>query len=118
MWRTRHSQRAVWAAIPAPRRGSHDEPVAQAAQSGIPRRSEFAAFDDPGYTKVAFTIRAEPYGANRTLVTTETRTATTDPVSRRQFAAYWRLIGPFSALMRRLILRWVKSRVERRAARP
>ncbi len=81
-------------------------------------RSEFAAFSDPGYAKVAFTIRAQPHGANRTLVSTETRTATTDPDSRRRFAAYWRLIGPISALMRRLILRSVKSRVERPATTP
>ena len=75
-------------------------------------RDDFAAFSDPGYAKVAFSIRARPYGAHRTLITTETRTATTDAASRRQFAAYWKLIGPFSALVRRLILRQVTSQVE------
>lgn len=75
-------------------------------------RDDFAAFSDPGYAKVAFSIRAKPYGTHRTLITTETRTATTDAATRRRFAAYWKLIGPFSALIRRLILRQVTSHVE------
>jgi hypothetical protein len=75
-------------------------------------RDDFAAFGDPGYAKVAFSIRARPYGTHRTLITTETRTATTDAATRRRFAAYWQLIGPFSALIRRLILRQVTSHVE------
>ena len=75
-------------------------------------RDDFAAFSDPGYAKVAFSIQAKPYGTHRTLITTETRTATTDAATRRRFAAYWKLIGPFSALIRRLILRQVTSHVE------
>ena len=75
-------------------------------------RDDFAAFCDPGYAKVAFSIQAKPYGTHRTLITTETRTATTNAATRRRFAAYWKLIGPFSALIRRLILRQVTSRVE------
>ena len=73
---------------------------------------DFAAFSDPGYAKVAFSIHAKPYGTHRTLITTETRTATTDAATRRRFAAYWKLIAPFSALIRRLILRQVTSHVE------
>ena len=75
----------------------------------------FAAFDTPGYVKVAFNIRVEPYGSGRALITTETRTAATDPASLRRFARYWLLAGPFSALIRRLMLRIVKSDAERRA---
>ena len=74
----------------------------------------FAAFDTPGYVKVAFNIRVEPYGSGRALITTETRTAATDPASLRRFARYWMLVGPFSALIRRLTLRIVKSDAERR----
>jgi len=75
-------------------------------------RSAFAAFDDPGYAKIAFSIHARPHGTQRTLVTTETRIASTDARSRRRFAAYWKLIGPFSALIRRAILRRVTSEAE------
>lgn len=74
----------------------------------------FAAFDTPGYVKVAFNISVQPYGSGRALITTETRTAATDPASRRRFARYWLLVDPFSALIRRLMLRLVKSDAERR----
>ena len=76
--------------------------------------SEFAAFDRPGFAKIAFNIRLEPYGSGRTLVTTETRTATTDPATARRFGRYWTLIGPFSGLIRRLMLRLVKADAEQR----
>ena len=90
---------------------------ASATTDGTPalKPEEFAEFDAPGYAKIAFNIRVEPYGSGRTLITTETRTATTDPASRRQFGKYWRLIGPFSGLIRRLMLRLVKSGAERQA---
>ena len=85
-----------------------DEPAPQVEPG------RFAAFDTPGYVKVAFNIRVEPYGSGRALITTETRTAATDPTSLRRFARYWRLVGPFSALIRRLLLRIVTSDAERR----
>lgn len=78
---------------------------------------EYAVFREPGWVRIAFMIRAEPYGAGRTLVTTETRVATTDAVSRRRFAAYWRVIGPFSGLIRRLLLRRLDRQGRRLSAR-
>ncbi len=74
-------------------------------------RESFAAFSRPGYAKIAFSIRADPDGPHRTRVTTETRVATTDPRSRRRFAAYWVVVGPLSALIRRLILRRLAGHV-------
>jgi hypothetical protein len=85
-----------------------NEPAPQAGPG------RFAAFDTPGYVKVAFNIRVQPYGGGRALITTETRTAATDPASLRRFVRYWRLAGPFSALIRRLLLRIVKSDAEQR----
>jgi hypothetical protein len=81
-------------------------------------RESFAAFTTPGYAKVAFSIRADPDGPCRTLVTTETRVATTDPHSRQRFAAYWVVIGPLSALIRRLILRRLAMHAEPGATHP
>lgn len=75
---------------------------------------EFAAFARPGYAKIAFNLRLQPYGQGRTLLTTETRTATTDPRSARRFGRYWRVIGPVSALIRRLMLRLVRAETEAR----
>jgi hypothetical protein len=86
-----------------------NEPAPQVEADG------FATFDTPGYVKVAFNIRVEPYGRRRSLVTTETRTAATDPASLRRFSRYWLLVGPISALIRRLTLRIVKSAAERRS---
>lgn len=77
-------------------------------------RTSFAAFSTPGYAKVAFSIRADSDGLDRTRVTTETRVATTDPHSRRRFAAYWVVVGPLSALIRRLVLRRLARHVEHR----
>ena len=59
--------------------------------------------------KVAFNVRVEPYGRGRSLLTTETRTTATDAASLRRFSGCWLLVGPFSALIRRLMLRIVKA---------
>jgi len=45
-------------------------------------------------------------------LTTETRVHVPDPVSRRKFARYWRLVRPFSGLIRVLVLRAAKRRAE------
>ncbi len=45
-------------------------------------------------------------------LTTETRVHVADPRSRRKFARYWRVIRPFSGLIRVLILRAAKRRAE------
>ena len=49
----------------------------------------------------------------RTVVTTETRIATTDERARRRFARYWRLVHPGSALIRIDWLRAIRRRAER-----
>lgn len=56
---------------------------------------DFAAFDDPGWGRIAANFSLRPYGAARTLATYEARTATTDAGAARRFARYWRLIHPF-----------------------
>jgi hypothetical protein len=47
-------------------------------------------------------------------LTTETRIHVPDPVSRRKFARYWRVVRPFSGLIRVLVLRAAKRRAEAR----
>jgi hypothetical protein len=49
-----------------------------------PTQMEFRRFDLPEFGKLAFNFLALPYGAGRSLLCTETRTATTDPVSARR----------------------------------
>jgi hypothetical protein len=100
----------VFGTVVQPWKAVTDEQPAPHVEAG-----RFAAFDTPGYVKVAFNIRVKPYGSGRALITTETRTAATDPASLRRFTRYWMLADPFSALIRRLMLRIAKSDAERRA---
>ena len=69
------------------------------------------AWSQPGWIKVAMEFRLEsnPVG---TLLRTETRMLTTDPRTRRAFAAYWFLIRPASGAIRREVLRVVADRAE------
>jgi hypothetical protein len=54
----------------------------------------------------------EDAGDGFSSVTTETRVYTTDTFARRHFAAYWRIIYPGSALIRRMWLRAIAHRAE------
>ena len=78
-----------------------------------PEVTDFAAFEEPGYAKMALDLRASPDGAGA-LLETETRIHLTDKHSRRRFAAYWLVIRPFSGLTRRGWLRAARRRAESR----
>jgi hypothetical protein len=77
--------------------------------SGGLRRVEgpdhFAAFDEPGYAKVAFNFRLDDG-----VLSTETRIAGTDAHARRRFGIYWMLVRPGSGLIRREWLRAIASK--------
>lgn len=84
-----------------------------------PRRplppDSFASFEEPGWAKAALSFEVEPEGEDRARVLTETRVRCTDERSRRAFRRYWLLVGPFSALIRRLWLREIRRLAERLA---
>ena len=69
---------------------------------------EFAAFDEPGYAKIAWTLAVEPTGPATSIFRTETRVITTDPQSRRRFRRYWSLVSPGVVLIRYEMLRLVR----------
>lgn len=73
----------------------------------------FAAFDEPGYVKIAFTLRADSVGDDRSIFRTETRAVATDASSRRAFRRYWSLVSPGVGLIRVAMLRPVKTAAER-----
>ena len=50
---------------------------------------EFAAFNEPGYVKIAWTLRADPIDADHALFVTETRAVATDPEARAKVRWYW-----------------------------
>lgn len=64
------------------------------------------AFAEPGWARMAMTLRAEPGR-----LVTETRIALTDEAARRAFRRYWLVVRPFSGLTRRLLLRAAKRRL-------
>jgi hypothetical protein len=78
-------------------------------------RDEFVNFQEPGYVKIAWTLRADPYNSARSVARTETRVATTDPDARAKFRRYWALLSPGIILIRRLSLNLVREEAERRA---
>jgi hypothetical protein len=82
---------------------------------GLPPE-EFAAFEQPGYTKIVWTLVAEPAGPGRSVCRTETRVVTTDAVSRERFRRYWAIMSPGIRLIRWAMLRVVKRDAERRVA--
>jgi hypothetical protein len=73
---------------------------------------EFAAFNEPGYAKIIWSIGAEPAGWNASLACTETRVRLTDSVSRRRFRLYWAAVSPEILLIRRILLRRVRREAE------
>ncbi|HEX5829805.1 MAG TPA: hypothetical protein VFY16_02415 [Gemmatimonadaceae bacterium] len=76
---------------------------------------QFADFAEPGYAKIVWTLAADPLGPHASMFRTETRVATTDPVSRERFRRYWALTSPGIVLIRRATLPLVKADAERRA---
>ena len=72
---------------------------------------EFRAFRRPGYARAVWNFSLSEEDGN-TLLATETRVQCTDGTSRRRFGIYWTVIGPFSGLIRREILRSIKRDAE------
>jgi hypothetical protein len=65
---------------------------------------KFAAFREPGYVKIAWTLRADPAGPGASVFRTETRATATDAGARARFRVYWALASPGIGLIRRASL--------------
>ncbi len=76
---------------------------------------QFASFNEPGFVKIAWTLRADPVDAGSSVFRTETRVMTTDPVARAKFRRYWSFVSPGVVLIRRVSLLPLKREAERRA---
>ncbi|MBI4635527.1 MAG: hypothetical protein HY727_04170 [Candidatus Rokubacteria bacterium] len=74
----------------------------------------FRAFDRPGHAKAVWTFSLEEQADGTTRLVTETRIQCLDRASRRRFRLYWRLVRPFSGLIRIALLR----AIAREALRP
>lgn len=75
----------------------------------------FRDFQEPGFVKIVWTLRADPAGTGESIFRTETRVTTTDPRARSKFRWYWARFSPGIVLIRRFMLGPLKSEAERRA---
>lgn len=73
---------------------------------------DYRTLDRPGFAKATMNFLVEEDGGGWTRVRTETRVFATSDGARRRFAAYWRVIYPGSALIRRMWLAAIKRRAE------
>lgn len=71
----------------------------------------FAAFDEPGYGKVAWEVRLVPMSEHITRVVVEVRIDATDDAAWAHVRRYFRVIGPFSRFIRRHMLGLLASEV-------
>jgi hypothetical protein len=78
---------------------------------------QFAAFDEPGYVKIVWTLRADAISATESVFRTETRVIATDPVARSKFRRYWSFLSPGIIVIRWALLGPLKREAERRASR-
>ncbi len=67
----------------------------------------------PGLAQGIWNFRVAPSGIG-TVLTTETRVRCGDPVTRRRFMRYWRMVRLGSGLIRGSMLRHIRSEVEQR----
>jgi hypothetical protein len=115
--------RSLWESMPIPLLREDPPSYALAAGIGRPwslsgmsltmRVEDIITFTEPGWAKLATDFRLTA-AVDGTVLTTQTRVLTTDPVTRLKFGAYWALIRPFSGLIRREMLRAVDHAARRR----
>jgi len=73
---------------------------------------DFRTVQQPGSAIAMMNFLIEDDGPGACIISTETRVRARDPSAKRRFAAYWRMIYPGSALIRRMWLRAIKKRAE------
>jgi hypothetical protein len=79
---------------------------------GLPS-DQFAAFAEPAYVKIVWTLRADPLPDGGSRFVTETRAVATDDEARRRFRRYWAFASPGISMIRRLGLPALKRQAER-----
>lgn len=79
----------------------------------LPPRA-FAAFAEPDYVKIVWTLRADPQPDGGSVFRTETRAVATDAAAKKKFRRYWAFLSPGIILIRAAMLPAVKAEAERR----
>ena len=75
---------------------------------------EFREFDEPGYVKIAWTLRSDPVNERHSVFYTETRAIATDLDARIRFRRYWSFLSPGIILIRRTMLNSLRAEARRR----
>jgi hypothetical protein len=73
---------------------------------------DFGGFCHPRYAKATWNFRLRTESPECTVLSTETRIKCFGRAALWKFRVYWSLIGPFSGLMRKTILKQVKTEAE------
>ena len=74
----------------------------------------YREFNQKGYAKVAWNFAVSKTSHGSVKVSTETRIMCMDDSSRKRFRLYWSLVGPFSGVTRREMLRCAKRYTDSR----
>jgi hypothetical protein len=77
--------------------------------------AQFAAFSEPDYVKIAWTLGVDPVSDQVSMFRTETRAVATDANARRKFRRYWAFLSPGIILIRRAALGRLRTDAEQRA---
>lgn len=74
--------------------------------------ADFAGFREPGFAKAAWNLLVEEDGPGVVRLSTETRVFCLGDAARRRFLLYWRVVEPFSGVIRWSLLRGVRRAAE------
>ena len=77
---------------------------------------EFSEFHEPGFVKIAWTLRADPVGDQHSVFRTETRAIATDLDARIRFRRYWSFLSPGIILIRRTMLNSLRAEARKRGS--
>jgi hypothetical protein len=74
---------------------------------------DFPGFREPGFAKAAWNLLLEEDEPGVTRLSTETRVLCLGDAARRRFLLYWRVVEPFSGVIRWSLLRGVRREAEK-----
>ena len=100
----------IWLAVDAPRELVVGTVVRRPRGVRVPATAALIKAPPTGFAVGTMNFLVTSDGAGGSIVSTETRVAAGDAAARRRFAAYWRVIYPGSALIRRMWLRAIARR--------
>jgi len=78
----------------------------------------FRTFNEPGYVKIAWTLRADTTTPTTSVFRSETRAVATDHIARTKFRWYWSFLSPGIIIIRWMMLQPLKTEAENRALTP